>query len=327
MQETVQVQKAALPTPAQPKTSVLELVRRHCRVKHLSYSTEKTYCHWVKRFFEFHNCDKVQRRSLYDMARPEIEAFLTSLAVQDKVSASTQNQAFNALIFLYKHVIPKDMENIDAVRAKRSRYLPTVFTKDEVHSSYMAQTGLWSRCFMAAGCVLRSAYVSACMIRGKGDKDRTVPLPDSAVEALKRQLENIKGLHAQDARDRIPVSLLEGLERKYPNIPYEWGWFYVFPARKRGIDPRSNKLKRHHLHETALQRTVREAIKASGITKHASCHTFRHSFATHLLQDGYDIRTIQELMGHKDVKTTQIYTHVLQQGCSVRSPLDRLVIV
>lgn len=329
-----------LHTAAQPqeqkKTSVLDLLRRHCRVKHLSHSTEKTYCEWIKRFWLHIGQGK---RSLYDMGRAEIEAYLTHLAVQRHVSASTQNQAFNALLFLYRHVIPKDLGEIDAIRAKKSRRLPVVLTQAEVKAILGKLHGeAWIMGTLLYGCGLRlmeclrlrvkDVDFEKCAITvrcGKGDKDRIVPLPEVTASALQKHLDRVKRFHAQDAKDHIPVSLLEGLERKYPNIPFEWGWYWIFPARKRGNDPRSGKLKRHHLHETALQRTVKEAVRAAKIIKPAGCHTFRHSFATHLIEEGVDIRTVQELLGHKDIRTTQVYTHVLNRGCAVKSPADRLL--
>lgn len=323
----------------QAKTPVLQLLRNHIRVKHLSYSTEQTYADWVRRFWLFHNIGKPQKRSLYDMGRAEVEAFLTHLALARKVSASTQNQAFNALLFLYRNVIPKDMDGINAVRAKQSRRLPCVLTRQEVSAILGNLHGTdWLMGSLLYGCGLRLTEVLRIRVKdidfsqhtitvrcGKGNKDRIVPLPDVVSDPLQKHLERIKPFHIQDAKDKIPVSLLDGLDRKYPNIPYEWGWYWVFPARKRGIDPRSGKLKRHHLHETALQRSVKDAVRAAKVCKPAGCHTMRHSFATHLIEDGYDIRTIQELLGHKDVRTTQIYTHVMNRGVAVRSPLDRMV--
>ncbi len=338
MQQTaaVQTQHTSNQQPEQSKIPILDLLRRHCRVKHLSYSTEKTYCGWVKAFWHFHQ--KSGKRSLYDMGRPEVEEYLTDMAVRKHVSASTQNQAFNALLFLYRNVIPKDLGEIDAIRAKKSRRLPVVLTQAEVKAILGQLHGeAWLMGTLLYGCGMRLMEVLRLRVKdvdfdrhtitvrlGKGDKDRIVPLPDVTAGPLKKHLERVRKLQEIDAKDRIPVSLLEGIERKYPNIPFEWGWYWVFPARKRGIDPRSGKLKRHHLHETALQRNVKEAVRAANVIKPAGCHTFRHSFATHLIEDGHDIRTVQELLGHADVRTTQIYTHVMNRGCSVKSPMDRL---
>lgn len=321
------------------KIPILHLLKNHCRVKHLSYRTEQTYCGWVRRFFNFHNQKGRAPLSLYDMGRQEVEAFLTHLALDRNVSASTQNQAFNALIFLYKNVIPKDLGEIDAIRAKKSTRLPVVLSREEVRSILKCLSGQeWLMVSFLYGCGLRLMEVLRLRIKdidteklsitvrcGKGDKDRIVMLPEVVIESLKRQMLKAADLHKQDTNDKIPVSLLDGLERKYPGIPYEWGWYWIFPARKRGIDPISKKLKRHHLHETALQRTVKQAVRRAKIIKPAGCHTFRHSFATHLIEDGVDIRTVQELLGHKDIRTTQIYTHVLNRGCSVKSPLDGLI--
>lgn len=326
---------------ADKKIPVLDLLRRHCRVMHRSYATEKTYSYWVKYFFRHFNQDRNKPCSLYDMGGSEIEQFLTYLAVTRKVSSSTQNQALNALVFLYKHVIPKDIGKIDAVRAKQSRRIPTVFTKDEVSAIFIHLYGTEKlMTSLLYGCGLRIMECIRLRIKdvdfdmktvtlrgGKGDKDRVVTLPDSITEALKGQIAKVKEYHLKDKADHIPVSLSENmyaLERKYPNLTSEWGWYYIFPSRKRAEDPRSGKLKRHHIDPTVLQKAVKSATRKAGIIKHASAHTFRHSFATHLLQAGYDIRTIQELLGHKHVETTMIYTHVLQQGCSVKSPLDSL---
>ena len=334
MQQAAQKQTQHLGLVEKPKSKLLDIVRNHCRLQHKSYRTEKTYCDWIKRFFLFNG-----KQSLALAGKEEIEKFLTYLAVERKVSASTQNQAFNALIFLYKYVIPKELGEINAMRAQRSKRLPVFFTQDEVQAILKQLRGTeWLMTALLYGCGLRLMECLRLRVKeidfvmktitvrcGKGDKDRVVTLPDSVIEPVKKQLDSIKWLHERDRQDRIPVSCLEGLERKYPNIPYEWGWFWVFPARKRAIDPISRQIKRHHLHETALQRIVKIAIRKAGIIKLAGCHTFRHSFATHLLQAGTDIRTIQELLGHKHLETTQIYTHVLNRGCSVKSPMDRLI--
>lgn len=323
------------------KIPVLDLLKRHLRVMHRSYSTEKTYCYWIRYFFAHFNQDKNKPKSLYDMGGPEIETFLTYLAVERKVSSSTQNQALNALVFLYKYVIPKDIGKLDAVRAKRSQRIPVFFTKEEVREvlkHFYGDSKLMA--FLLYGCGLRLMECVRMRIKdidfeskivtvrgGKGDKDRVVPLPDSLVDDLKNHISKVEQYYLKDKADHIPVSLIENmyaLERKYPNITSEWGWYYIFPSRKRAIDPISGKLKRHHIDPTVLQKAIKSAIKKAKIIKDASAHTFRHSFATHLLQAGYDIRTIQELLGHKNLKTTQIYTHVLQQGCAVKSPLDSL---
>ena len=332
------VERQALHTKAGPKPEpkAIQMLRNACRVKHLAYSTEKTYCYWVRFFSHHHN-----RRPLSQMGGPEVEAFLTYLATERRVSASTQNQAMNALVFFYKHVLPVDLGNIDAIRAKKSRRLPVWFTRDEVRS-IMAQllpgSVDWIMVNLLYGCGLRLmeclrlrvkdidlAQRSITVRCGKGDKDRVVTLPDKVVEPLQRHLARVEELHREDVAAGIPLSCIpESLMRKYPGIASSWSWYWIFPARKRAVDPQSGQTKRHHLHETALQKTVKTAIRRAKVMKHAGCHTFRHSYATHLLQDGHDIRTVQELLGHAHVTTTQIYTHVLGKGCAVASPADRL---
>lgn len=321
---------------AQKKPRVLDLIRNTCRVKNYSQKTADTYCDWVKRFSFYHN-----RRPLSDMGTPEIEAFLTYLATERNVAASTQNQAFNALLFLYKNVIPKDLGRIDAVRAKKPKRLPEVFTRSEVQTIlsklYAAELLMGSLLY---GCGLRLneclqlrvkdiefERMTVTVREGKGNKDRVVMLPRSVSESLKTHLAWVAELHREDVANGIGVSLPGALSKKYPKAPFEWGWYFIFPARKICVDPRwaADGPKRHHLHETALQRAVKAAIRSAGVVKHAGCHTFRHSFATHLLEDGYDIRTVQELLGHKDVRTTMVYLHVMGKGCIVRSPMDGLV--
>jgi integron integrase len=310
------------------------MLRNACRVKHLSYRTEQTYSHWLRRFSLFHN-----HRPLSAMGGPEITAFLTSLAVDRKVSAATQNQALNALVFFYKNVVPTDLGNIDAIRAHRSRRLPVVLTVTEVAAIMERLQGDdWLMAMLLYGCGLRLTECLRLRVKdvdfdrmtitvrcGKGDKDRQVMLPEVVREPLRRHILGIEALHRQDRAAKIPVSLIpESLERKYPLTPFSWGWFWVFPARKRAVDPVSGKIKRHHLHETALQKIVKEAVRAAKIVKPCGCHTLRHCFATHLLESGADIRTVQELLGHASVITTQIYTHVTRTGCGTMSPADRL---
>jgi integron integrase len=321
-------------TGPRPEPKAIQMVRNACRVRHLSYRTEQSYCHWLKRFSLFHH-----RRPLSQMGRPEIEAFLTHLAVDRQVAASTQNQAFNALLFFYTRVLPTDLGQIDAIRAKKPKRLPEVFTRSEVAAIMASLHGTdWLMGMLLYGCGLRLTECLRLRIKdvdfarhaitvrmGKGDKDRMVPLPDAVALPLRKHLDKVADLHRQDAADRTPVSLIpDGLARKYPGVPHEWAWFWVFPARKRAIDPRTGEIKRHHLHETALQRAVKTAIRKAGIAKHGGCHTLRHSFATHLLEAGYDIRTVQELLGHASVTTTQIYTHVISRACAVKSPADLL---
>jgi integron integrase len=317
---------------SQPK--LLDQVRDVLRVRHYSYETEKSYIHWIKRFVSFHNMKPPR-----DMGAAEVEAFLTYLAVQQKVAPSTQNQALSALIFLYREVYQRNTNwGLNAVRAKPTRYLPTVLTPDEtaailkhlsgVHQ-LIAQVFYGSGLRLSEGLKLRVKDVDFSLrqitVRDtKGKESRVTMLPATLVEPLGQHLQWVKQLHQQDlAQGYGSVYLPYALERKYRSAEREWIWQYVFPADRRSIDPRSGICRRHHLHESGLQKAVKQAVRAAGVQKRVGCHTFRHSFATHLLENGYDIRTIQELLGHKDVKTTMIYTHVLNRGGrGVRSPLD-----
>jgi integron integrase len=317
---------------SQPK--LLDQVRDVLRLRHYSYETEKSYIHWIKRFVSFHHMKPPR-----DMGAAEVEAFLTDLAVQQKVAPSTQNQALSALIFLYREVYQRDTNwGLNAVRAKPTRYLPTVLTPDETAAILRHLCGVYqliakvlygSGLRLNEGLKLRAKDVDFSQhqitVRDtKGKESRVTVLPATLVEPLSQHLQWVKQLHQQDlAQGYGSVYLPYALERKYRNAEREWIWQYVFPADRRSIDPRSGICRRHHLHESGLQKAVKQAIRAAGVQKRVSCHTFRHSFATHLLENGYDIRTIQELLGHKDVKTTMIYTHVLNRGGrGVRSPLD-----
>jgi integron integrase len=303
-------------------------------VKHYSFRTEQSYVNWIKRYILFHN-----KRHPKDMGTAEIEAFLTYLAVEKNVAASTQNQALSALLFLYRTVLHKDLDgSIDAVRAKRPARLPTVLTRNEVREIIKALSGshkLMAQLLYGSGlrlmeCMrLRVKDVDFEMFQitvrdGKGQHDRVTMLPKSLSVPLQEHLQRVKRLHDEDLDHGYGcVALPDALERKYVNARTEWGWQYVFPATRISEDPRGGIFRRHHLHESGLQKAVRTAAKATGITKPCGPHTFRHSFATHLLENGYDIRTVQELLGHKDVKTTMIYTHVLNKGgLAVHSPLD-----
>ncbi|MCL0076122.1 integron integrase [Dehalococcoidia bacterium] len=315
---------------------LLDQAREAIRQKHYSIRTEESYVNWMKRFILFHG-----KRHPKDMDVPQIEAFLTHLAVDLNVAASTQNQAFNAILFLFREVLRQPLEgNIDAIRAKRPKRLPTVLTKQEVHRVLDTMAGtsqLIARLMYGSGLRLMeavrlrvkdmdSAQHQIVVRDGKGMKDRVTVLLDSLVAPLQEHLQRVKLLHQQDlSRGYGNVHLPYALERKYPNAGREWIWQYVFPSNRLSKDPRSGVVRRHHLHESSLQKAVRKAAKLAGSNKHVACHTFRHSFATHLLQDGYDIRTVQELLGHKDIRTTMIYTHVLNRGgLGVRSPLDSL---
>ena len=316
----------------QPK--LLDQVRATLRRKHYSYRTEKCYLAWIRRFILFH--DKKHPKM---MGQREIESFLTYLAVEGNVAASTQNQALNAIVFLYKTVLnmPFDFP-LQSVRAKRPKRLPTVLSKEEVLRVLGCMTGtnqLMAKLLYGSGlrvseCVrlrvkeLDLTHHQVIVRDGKGAKDRASVLPESLIHVLESHLLRTKRLHEEDlAKGYGSVYLPTALERKYPHANREWIWQYVFPSLRFSVDPRSGLLRRHHINTSTLQKAVRVAAHLAGLQKRVTCHTFRHSFATHLLENGYDIRTVQELLGHKDVRTTMIYTHVLNRGpLAVRSPLD-----
>ena len=322
--------------PFTDKVPLLEKVRNRLRLKHYSLSTERVYCYWIRYYIRFH-----KKKHPAQMSKKEAEAFLTYLAVNRKVSPSTQNQALSAILFLYKQVLEIDLpwlENV--VRAKRKQFIPVVFTRDEVKAILSQFDGtywlLFSLIYGAGLRVLEGAslrvkdidfqYRQLLIRDSKGMKDRVTVLPDPLIEPLRSHLARVKELHVNDLKNGYgDVYLPYALKRKYPNADKEWYWQYVFPSRNIATDPRTGKRRRHHIYEKSLSRVIRRAMQKAGIYKPGSVHTLRHSFATHLLEDGYDIRTVQELMGHKDVKTTQIYTHVLQKGgAAVRSPLERI---
>ena len=313
---------------------LLDQVRERCRVKHYSLRTEKAYVHWIKRFILFHG-----KRHPNEMGASEVEAFLSFLATRKNVAASTQNQALAAILFLYREVLGIDLPWLDGVtRASKPPRLPVVLTREEVRALLARLDGVHG---LIAGLMYGSGLRLMETLRlrvkdvdlarreitvreGKGGKDRRTMLPDSLLEPLRHQLDRIGLIHEGDRREGLaPVELPYALARKYPRAGHELAWQYVFPAAQPGIDPRSGIRRRHHLHESAVQRMIRAAVRDAGIPKPATSHTLRHSFATHLLEAGYDIRTVQELLGHSDVRTTQIYTHVLNRGGKgVRSPLD-----
>jgi len=313
---------------------LLDRLREAIRVRHYSIRTEDAYVQWVRRFILFHD-----KRHPSTMGASEVEAFLSHLAVDKHVSASTQNQALSAILFLYKHVLDMDLPWLsDVVRAKRPERLPVVLTRQEIQRLFSllhGVNGLIVRLAYGTGMrrmeVLRLrvqdvdfGYNQITVRAGKGNKDRQSMLPRALADELKEHLTKVKQAHERDLAEGFgTVALPDAIERKYPNAAKEWRWQYVFPSPKRSIDPRSGSERRHHWYEKNVQRALSQAARAAGIHKRVSMHVMRHSFATHLLEDGYDIRTVQDLLGHADVKTTMIYTHVLNRGGrAVLSPLD-----
>src|ERR1051326_3928716 len=318
---------------SEPK--LLDKVIEVARLRHLSLRTEQAYRTWIKRYIVFHG-----KRHPKNLGTDELRAFLTHLAVNENVAATTQNQAFHALLFLYRQVLKIDLPEITGVeRARVSRNLPVVFTKEEASAvithlqgadklivSLLYGSGL--RIMEAVRLRIKDLDFSRFEITvrdGKGEKDRLTMLPRSLRAALQVQIENVRHLHEHDRkRGGGEVYLPYALDRKYPNAAKEFIWQYLFPADRLSEDPRSGRTRRHHVNEQNVQRAVKSALRKADVRKNGTCHSFRHSFATHLLENGYDIRTVQELLGHKDVRTTMIYTHVLNRGGrAVRSPLDQ----
>lgn len=321
------------------KPKLLDQVRDRIRVKHYSYKTEQTYVQWIKRYILFH-----KKQHPAELGPQGIGPFVSHLATDRDVSAGTQNQALAAVVFLYEQVLGIPVGEIaDRNRAKRRHSVPVVFTPAEVKAILDRLSGrnrIMAGLLYGGGLRLNEclrlrvkdidfAYGQLTVRDGKGSKDRVTTLPKAFVEPLKKHLTAVKLIHEDDLRRGLgAVAMPFALARKFPNAEQEWGWQYVFPADRISRDPRSGREGRHHVDETVLQKAVKRAIRAAGIDKHAGCHTFRHSFATHLLQGGTDIRTIQDLLGHQDVKTTMIYTHVLQAGAyGISSPADALLAV
>ncbi len=315
-------------------SKLLDQVSDKIRLRHYSHRTEKTYKHWIKHYILFHNKTHPEK-----MDGENLNSYLTYLAKDKNVSASTQNLARNAVLFLYKHVLKKDIgDPKEYVIAKRSRKVPTVFSQEEakrVIAQLEGRNALVVKLLYGTG-----MRISECLnvrikdidfdqnlivVRdGKGEQDRVTMLPDSLRELLKHQMDKVAYLHELDQKENVPgVFIPFSIEKKYPDVGKELGWYFIFPGKSLSKDPMTGIIRRHHVHESNIQRAVKKAVNKAGIHKHAGCHTFRHSFATHLLEHGYDIRSVQELLGHKDVRTTMIYTHVMQKGpLAVKSPLD-----
>lgn len=318
------------------KPKLLEEVSDALRSRHYSKRTETAYVHWIKRFIFFHN-----KRHPADMGEAEINSFLTNLAVREHVSASTQNQALSALLFLYRHVLNRDVGDLGRViRARKPARLPVVMTREEVKAVLHRLNGEhWLMGMLMYGTGMRLMECLRLRIKdidfgsgeitireGKGDKDRVTMLPLTVRTKLQQHLARVKETHARDLADGFGrVQMPAALSRKYPSASSEWGWQFVFPQLNRWVNAETGEQGRHHVDQSIVQKAIKTAVRLADIAKPASSHTFRHSFATHLLEDGYDIRTIQDLLGHKDVKTTMIYTHVLNRGGrGVKSPADAL---
>lgn len=315
---------------------LLEVAREKMRTRHFSLRTEQAYLQWIRRYVTFHG-----RRHPRDLGAPEVEVFLSHLAVDRKVSASTQNQAMQALLFLYRQVLEVELPWLENVtRAVLPRRLPVVLSRAQVRSLLAQLEGIpWLVASLLYGGGLRLMEALALRVKdlaldrgelvvrdGKGGKDRVTVLPEALIPHLRSHLVRLEERFRDQRRRGDPgVSLPQALARKYPRAGTEWGWQYLFPAKGLCVDPYDGRTTRHHVHEKAIQRAMQLAVRAAGLTVPASCHTLRHCFATHLLEDGYDIRTVQELLGHSDLNTTMIYTHVMNKGArGVRSPLDRV---
>jgi integron integrase len=329
---------ASHPVPSNDVDKQWEVAREEMvkvlRLRHMSLNTEKTYITWSRQFQKYIN------KSPADLSTADIRDYLSYLAAERKVAAATQNQALNALLFLYRHALHKKVDDLDAVRARKRRRLPVVFSVQETVKVFDNLTGMAKlMAQLTYGCGLRLAECLSLRIHdidmergivtvrsGKGDKDRTTIFPDKLKDDMIAHLATSRNLHDSDRSQGVPgVYLPNALERKYPNAGTEWGWFWVFPAPGLAVDPRSLVIRRHHQHPFIFQREFKSAVQQSGTTKRATVHTLRHSFATHLLESGYDIRTIQQLLGHVDIRTTMIYTHVTNRNfLGVCSPLDQI---
>jgi integron integrase len=308
-------------------------MKKMLRLKHLSFRTEQTYMGWVRRFYHFLN-----GQPPYKLDSTHVKDFMTHLAVERNVAASTQNQAFNAILFMFRHVLDKDIEDIgDAVRAKKKRRLPVVLAKSEINRLLDQMEGtnlLMAKTIYGCGLRLRECMNlrikdidfsrMAVTVRGKGDKDRETVLPGSIKDNLRKHIESVRKIYEKDRENGLAgVQLPGALERKLPNAGKEWAWFWVFPSHKISVDPTTHIIRRHHIYAGSLQRQIKQAGIRAGIPKRITVHVLRHSFATHLLEKGHDIRTIQEFLGHAHLRTTMIYTHVVSKNrLGIISPLD-----
>ncbi len=336
---TLDVTRGPRPAPGAASDNpprLLDRVREAIRARHYSRRTETAYVGWIRRFVLFHG-----KRHPEQMGVAEVTLYLTSLATRGMVSASTQNQAFSALLFLYRVVLGRELAGLETVvRAKRPVRLPQTLSRDDVASILRQMRGVpWLMASLMYGAGLRVLECARLRVKdldlargeiavraGKGQKDRITVIPDRLLPALRRHLERVRRRHEADLRlGAGVVALPDALERKYPAASREWAWQWVFPAGRHYVDAATGSRRRHHLHVSAVQRAFKDAVRTAQVAKPASCHSLRHSFASHLLENGYDIRTIQELLGHTDVATTMVYTHVLNRGGrGVRSPLDAM---